>query len=608
MATRERLVEALKNADAAGDADAAKKLAQAIRDMDAAEPAADEPQGKQFSRLESAAVGAADVIPGVRDLTARLNVDKFGGDYEAAKRAVDASFGRAAEQNPLSNLGGGVAAGVATLPVLATERLGLAGAAAAQAGAAGAGRGVTPAERAANAVTDAAVAGGVALVSPALVQGARKVVSGAQKFLPTALSKGAGVRTLARDRKEVEALKEAAKRFRDDTGRGATLAEIATPKLREQISTASGSTLELADKASRTLRDFQEKFQARGAKIVRNGKPQPMDIPATEAALRKETTAAMGAIEDTAVNFADADRAFLNSRTVQSKLRAAADALDDPARSQALLDLAQSVGEKGANTPVRLRDVENLRLALKKLAGDDPGIAYEIGKISDKITAAVRNQVPEYGQILDNFAAVSKRIEASKLGDKAASTDPLKLAREASVEVGRRDIPEFQAAARESLTRQFESGSNAALRAAQDLSGTVEGAKRAQLALGADAPRVTGALKAEADGLVNIARAVSKTSSEKVPDQSAANAALSAAGFAGGARGFWLTASAMFRKVGMSRQEAKEIVDLALREGGAEDAIKLLEKNRLARDKATKLVSLIPAATALSAAGNSEEQ
>ena len=276
----------------------------------------------------------------------------------------------------------------------------------------------------------------------------------------------------------------------------------------------------------------------------------------------------------------------------------AAEAVTDSRRSARLIELAQSFNESGPSRPVSVRDVDNLRLALDKIAGDDPGVAHEVGQVSKRITDLARAKVPLYGQILDNFAEQKQLFEATKLGSKAASADPAALTQEADVALNAKTRPAFNAAARESVARQFEAGPNQAARAARELSGSVEGGKRASLALGSDAPKVTKSLRAEAQGLMNYAEAVASRSSEKVPNQVGADISVGAAGLGGGARGGFLSIATLLRKVKMSPREAEEIVDLAFKPGGAEEAIAKLEARGLARKHAILIVSTIPTAAA----------
>ena len=138
MATVERLGEALKNAHAAGDEYAAKKFADAIRALQSTPtpvvPTPAEPEetsllgygletgkallGGAAGLLESAATGAAFVLPEEAEQAARARIAEIGGgvqDFLATDEAYEGTY---------TDLIKGVGS---TLPFLAAAPLGVAG-------------------------------------------------------------------------------------------------------------------------------------------------------------------------------------------------------------------------------------------------------------------------------------------------------------------------------------------------------------------------------------------------------------------------------------------------------------------------------------------------
>lgn len=138
---------------------------------------------------------------------------------------------------------------------------------------------------------------------------------------------------------------------------------------------------------------------------------------APRAELRRDVSvnAQMADIENNVVTLAGDDLDFLRQADVRNAL---------PRNVRA--SIAEQLQDAGDDPIVELslRDIENLRFALRQRAG--PGEAFRFNQLADEARAIGEAEIPQYGRVLDEFGRrsdISRGIEAGRRVRTAANTE-----------------------------------------------------------------------------------------------------------------------------------------------------------------------------------------
>lgn len=583
----------------------------------APEPAAAQPvtgprKSRRATRLEALSIGAADIVPGFRDIAAFALSDRFPGGRSEAKRAVDEAVRQTTSDRPVESIGGTLAASVATAPVaVGANALSTLGRTVALAGAQGAGVGDTAQERAKNALEAGATAG----IFAGALQAAGTIGRAGADLVPGFRDRrGLGVQSLAdKAGAKPEELKASIAEFRRVQGREPTLAEILNPGARRLVKEATARTDALNERANEVLRASEEAFSGRAASAVRRGADRPINVPATQRALKEAEDKAFAALRQTPVPLAEEELTFLNSPFIRNAFRRFASVQTDPDQQEILLRFADAADPavRGELPPLTVGDFENLRLLLNKSAGDAPGEVALLREARARLQDSVAARVPAYGQVLQAGSEVRSRIDASVLGRKVASATGQGLddVRGEAAAFAAGPAQEFQRSARESVAQRLEGSPSSAVGAANALARSTTGAQRLVAATGdaGEAERIAGQLRGELDALEGLRASVASTSREPTAQQTASEAALAASGAVSTTpRGAALAIAQLSNRIGISTRQAEAIVDLALTPGGASDAVEALVEAGVARQNARNLVNQIASTGGRAAAAETQ--
>jgi hypothetical protein len=482
MATIEQLSTALRNADAAGDTDAARRLASAIREMHAAP--AEDPRNSLLGKADTFMRGAADTLSfGLADeLSAGMGAltgigGKFG-DYSgnlAAQRGMDASDAdQRAGYRLAGQLGGGVTGGIG----LVKNGLSLAG----RAAEAGQGLGRIAMGSAADGAVLGAMQGagsGEGVEGRAFNSGAGLIAggvlgAGTPYAVTTASAVGKPVLAAAMARFRPEsyanaALGEGMRRAGSDPQK--VMAALADARADNQpvytVADALGlSGQRMASSVARVPHESRQEFvealnarQAGQGRRITNALSEAFDAPDTAAA----RTAAL-----TDARAAEANQLYGEARKLATPVDVspAVKAIDDVllpgvhaiARPnnqiahdsiEGALSRVRSMITDGKSNLTDFNAVFRAKLDLDDMItkAENQGAgnrAHYLGNIQNKLDQTLADASPAYAKARDAFATASKRIEAVDAGKKAA----MRGRSEDTVAVFNAMTPEEQAAFR----------------------------------------------------------------------------------------------------------------------------------------------------------------
>lgn len=458
MATREQMESALRNAHAAGDTEAARKIANALKAQQTQEPKSRVELAREAGRravgadaegldaLKGKVVAAAIGVGGgafeTVNAALRAKIKKEQGVSDAeAKELADAALGAAAQARPGAfavgfgagalGSGAGIVKGaqvagkavpavgralqaitpVAGRPVANAGKLAVTG---------GAGAGVAAANRGEDAqgiATEAAVG---AVASPLIAAAARPIGSAAN-FARSLADKNSkeGFRILAKEMRKrgsqitPDVLEQRAAALREG-GRSPTILDLVGE---EGAETVLNTTFRGKD-ASRAIVNAAAKratgLQTELAESIGGGRNTP-SITKLERLRNVAADRAKDKIKDKTVDFSPDD---VKALTESAEVRAAL-----PSEEKEILFALEDAGGR-----LTIEQVDNIRLALRKKTKGPGGPAARLRNFANALVDDAGRQVPEYRRFLKSFARRSKAIEGAELGRKALTDSPSEFA------------------------------------------------------------------------------------------------------------------------------------------------------------------------------------
>lgn len=207
--------------------------------------------------------------------------------------------------------------------------------------------------------------------------------------------------------RELEAARVQLKQARG--GQNPSIAEIVDTATIQRTQQVIASQPRVAKAAQTAAETGELNRPTRLAEIVEDGKPVGSSIEVT-AAQKKLFDDAMATHGGRPVVFNNPS--FLNKRAVHNALNTLADNADP--QTAALLRKFQDAIENGNPAQVRLRDIENIRVALSDAITANPSLTEALKPVRVRLNQIAGNQIPEYGQVLQQYGA---------LGDIATGVD-----------------------------------------------------------------------------------------------------------------------------------------------------------------------------------------
>lgn len=268
---------------------------------------------------------------------------------------------------------------------------------------------------------------------------------------------------------------------------------------------------------SSTQRSVQRAEERLRDRLVRASNNRRADV--TPEFLRAERSRfgddAMGAIGDASVTIDDATN-FLSRPAFRAILRRYAGAAD-PEEAAALRD-ALNTGDEAADdlvsqvfgamdeaaggVPLTLtaRQIDAFRRAADTAGQRDPELAHGLTEVADRLNNIARDNIDGYGQYLDEYAALSRRIEGAERGFQIRGAQPSRL--EAELALADEAGPEFREGLERAGQRAVADQAAASPRAARQLAEQmVNEPRRFELGMGR---RAQGARATAEGGLEEI--------------------------------------------------------------------------------------------------------
>lgn len=544
MATEAQLIEALKAADAAGNAEDAQRIAAAIKTMRAqtapAQPQTDElglteqqreaarETGRRFvaaepkgpvdafiGSLKASVLGAGGgAFEATNALLRREIKSKLGVDDAQAKALADELLGAAFEARPgafgtgygLGAFGSGGIIAKAPQAAKIAPSLRLAGSGAIQAG-------VTEANAGGDAgdIAKAAVTGAIA--APAV----QKTLQQAGKFidLPGVGKKAeSGFRALARllNRRGTKVtpaeLQRRAAEFRDVTGRAPTLSQIIGERGGAEVQEiVAKRSPEAVDTLVKGARETAQAAQGGLASAVERGRA----VPAVTKLQRLRSVAADNAM------------AKIGRRTVEFDANSIDEMLTDPDIRRSLPTEAQvalrELTDTGGEVPVRL--VEDIRQAFRKKGNAVGGTPRKFREFADALVQGASDQVPEYGRYLTSYGRRSEGIRGAEFGRKAVGAKATEAVEDIAANASAPFVGGARTGVRAELSNRAQTSPRAAVETARALAEDAGLNRRIASLDAAEAARLRDVGRVETDAARSVAASVRGAKSQSVSEEDA---------------------------------------------------------------------------------------
>lgn len=258
-----------------------------------------------------------------------------------------------------------------------------------------------------------------AVLRPVIAVGAPAVRSITDKALPSGMKKLAQIVKIPVA--ELERARQALKTSRG--GQNPSIAEIVDTATVQRAQSVIGSQPTVAKAAQGAAEAAELARGPRLAEIVEAGQPVGSSIEVS-AAQKKLFDDAMATHGGRPVVFNDPS--FLNKRAVHNALNTLAENADP--QTAAALRKFQDAVENGKAAEIRVRDVENIRVALADAIKANPSLTEALRPVRNRLNTIAGHQVKEYGDVLKQYGA---------LGDIASGIDEGAAAVTGSTEAAR---------------------------------------------------------------------------------------------------------------------------------------------------------------------------
>lgn len=271
---------------------------------------------------------------------------------------------------------------------------------------------------------------------------------------------------------------------------------------------------------------------------------------------------------------------FLNKEAVVREIGTLARNASPQVRK--VLDDFMDAVDSGKPGALRVRDIENIRVALSDAIKKNPALKEALGPVRERLNTIAGNQIPEYGQALKTYANMGEITKGLKEGGEAV-TGTLADTKSNVGNAGRPRRFGQQVGTRTKLSEDVANSYGRSTQAAQELVDPALGDRVAEVMGRAEADRIATAGKQEAAAGRNLDALNPAPNPKATRPGNDANLALDSMAALGPA-GAGYRANVLvnilnkFKRLGMSEQAAKGLSEALFDPSKAEDAVRVLKQ------------------------------